>query len=752
MTGRFANIIVDISHEKVDRPFQYRIPEALKGQLEVGMAVMIPCGMGNKRIKGYVMEITDRAEYDEHKLKAVDSIVKDGVSAQSDSMKLAGWIRENYGSTMIAALKTVLPVKRKLKQVVRKTIVCKVDTDTAAASAEEFAKKHQNAKARLMHELARQPALPHTLVTGKLNVTAQTIQALEKAGFIEVQAEGTYRKVLPENIAAINNWQKKQLSEHQRAIVDSIMQDFKADVRRTYLIHGVTGSGKTEVYMELIEQMMDEGRQAIMLIPEIALTYQTLVRFYRRFGDRVSVMNSRLSAGERSDQYERAARGDIDIMIGPRSALFTPFERLGLVIIDEEHESSYKSESMPKYHAREVAGELCRMKNASLVLGSATPSIESYYRAKMGSIKLFTLKERLAGGQLPQVYVEDLRSELKSGNRSIFSRRLYGLINDRLKKGEQTILFINRRGYAGFVSCRACGHVMKCPHCDVSLSEHTDRYRNMSRLVCHYCGFSMQGVTNCPQCGSKYILGFRAGTQQIEELLHREFPSARVLRMDADTTKSKDSYEQILSQFANEEADILVGTQMIVKGHDFAKVTLVGILAADMSLHAGDYRAGERTFQLLTQAAGRAGRSTLPGEVVIQTYQPEHYAVVHAANQDYERFFAEEIAYRDLMMYPPVAHMMAVLVLSDDEKAGAVQAQALAARVKQQFDDKRLVMIGPTEACIGKINDVYRYIFYIKHREYQILTAVKDALEQTIHAMQWNTDSVQFDFDPMNTY
>ncbi len=752
MTGRFANIIVDISHEKVDRPFQYRIPEALMGQLEVGMAVMIPFGLGNKRIKGYVMEITDRAEYDEHKLKAVDSIVKDGVSAQSDSMKLAGWIRENYGSTMIAALKTVLPVKRKLKQVVRKTIVCKVDTDTAAASAEEFAQKHQNAKARLMHELARQPALPHTLVTGKLNVTAQTIQALEKAGFIEVQAEGTYRKVLPENIAAINNWQKKQLSEHQRAIVDSIMQDFKADVRRTYLIHGVTGSGKTEVYMELIEQMMDEGRQAIMLIPEIALTYQTLVRFYRRFGDRVSVMNSRLSAGERSDQYERAARGDIDIMIGPRSALFTPFERLGLVIIDEEHESSYKSESMPKYHAREVAGELCRMKNASLVLGSATPSIESYYRAKMGSIKLFTLKERLAGGQLPQVYVEDLRSELKSGNRSIFSRRLYGLINDRLKKGEQTILFLNRRGYAGFVSCRACGHVMKCPHCDVSLSEHTDRYRNMSRLVCHYCGFSMQGVTNCPQCGSKYILGFRAGTQQIEELLHREFPSARVLRMDADTTKSKDSYEQILSQFANEEADILVGTQMIVKGHDFAKVTLVGILAADMSLHAGDYRAGERTFQLLTQAAGRAGRSTLPGEVVIQTYQPEHYAVVHAANQDYEHFFAEEIAYRDLMMYPPVAHMMAVLVLSDDEKAGAVQAQALAARVKQQFDDKRLVMIGPTEACIGKINDVYRYIFYIKHREYQILTAVKDALEQTIHAMQWNTDSVQFDFDPMNTY
>lgn len=545
--------------------------------------------------------------------------------------------------------------------------------------------------------------------------------------------------------------EEKQLSESQSAIVNSIVEDFRAGVRNTYLIHGVTGSGKTEVYMELIEQMIGMGRQAIMLIPEIALTYQTLVRFYRRFGEKVSVMNSRLSAGERSDQYERAARGDIDIMIGPRSALFTPFERLGLVIIDEEHENSYKSESMPKYHAREVAGELCRIKNASLVLGSATPSIESYYRVKKGEISLFTLKERLAGGQLPKVYVEDLRNELKSGNRSIFSRRLYSLIADRLQKGEQTILFLNRRGYAGFVSCRACGHVMKCPHCDVSLSEHTDRFRN-SKLVCHYCGYMTPGVTNCPQCGSKYILGFRAGTQQIEELLHKEFPMARVLRMDADTTRTKNSYERILSQFANEGADILVGTQMIVKGHDFAKVTLVGILAADMSLHTGDYRAGERTFQLLTQAAGRAGRSTLPGEVVIQTYQPEHYAVVHAANQDYEHFYADEIAYRDLMMYPPVAHMMAVLVLSDNEKAGAEQARMLAEQAKQQFGDQRLVLIGPTEACIGKINDIYRYIFYIKHREYQVLTAVKDALEQTIHAMKWNADSVQFDFDPMNNY
>lgn len=755
MTGRFANIIVDISHEKVDRPFQYRIPDTLLGKLEVGMAVMIPFGLGNKRIKGYVMEITDQAQYAEEKLKMVDSVVEGGISAQGDSLRLAWWIRENYGSTMIAALKTVLPVKRKVKQVVKKTIVRKVGADAAAAKAAEFEAKHQGAKARLMQELAAQPALPQLLVTGKLHISSQTIQSLCKADLIEVKAEETYRSALPQTLSGADGWkrkEKRQLSENQGKIVDSILADFRAGVYRTYLLHGVTGSGKTEVYMELIQQVIAEGRQAIVLIPEIALTYQTLVRFYQRFGDRVSVMNSRLSAGERSDQYERAARGDIDIMIGPRSALFTPFVRLGLVIMDEEHEGSYKSEGMPKYHAREVAGELCRMKGASLVLGSATPSIESYYRAVKGEIQMFVLRERLAGGQLPRVYVEDLRSELKSGNRSIFSRRLQGLIGDRLKKGEQTMLFINRRGYAGFVSCRACGHVMKCPHCDVSLSEHADRSRRISRLVCHYCGYEVPGVTGCPACGSKYILGFRAGTQQIEELLHREFPAARVLRMDADTTRSKDSYEQILSQFAGGEADILVGTQMIVKGHDFARVTLVGILAADMSLHAGDYRAGERTFQLLTQAAGRAGRGVLPGEVVIQTYQPEHYAVVHAADQDYEGFYREEISYRELMMYPPVAHMMAVLVLSEEEQAGAGRAGKLVEQTKQQFADRRPVVVGPTEASIGKINDVYRFVFYIKHREYQVLTDIRDALEQTIHAMRWNADSVQFDFDPMNSY
>ena len=681
MTGRFANIIVDISHEKVDRPFQYLIPDELRGQLEVGMAVMIPFGRGNKLIKGYVMEITDKPEFEMEKLKAIDSIVQGGISAQADNIRLAWWIKENYGSTMIAALKTVLPVKQKIKPVIKKTVCSLVDSETALNKSLEFEAKHQTAKARLMKELSLNNSISQQLITGKLNVTTKTISALEQAGLVKVTEESHYRSALPKQLD--DRWQqtdKKILSKEQQEIVDSIANDYDNGIRNSYLLHGVTGSGKTEVYMELIEHIVACGKQAIVLIPEIALTYQTLMRFYQRFGDRVSVMNSKLSQGERSDQYDRAAKGDIDIMIGPRSALFTPFSHLGLIIIDEEHEASYKSETMPKYHARDVAAKICRMKGASLLLGSATPSLEAYYKAKSGEIGLFKLNNRLVGGELPSVYITDLREELKQGNRSIFSRKLHELLQDRLDKGQQSMLFINRRGYAGFVSCRACGHVMKCPHCDVSLSEH-----NNGKLVCHYCGYEIPRVTKCPSCGSKYILGFRAGTQQIEELLHKEFPNARVLRMDADTTRNKDSYEQILSQFANEEADILVGTQMIVKGHDFPKVTLVGILAADMSLHAADYRAAERTFQLLTQAAGRAGRGKLAGEVVIQTYQPENYAVIHAANQDYEGFYEEEISYRELMLYPPVANMMGVLVMSEDELTGIEHAKELSDNLKSLY-------------------------------------------------------------------
>ncbi len=742
MKELYADIIVDISHEKLDRPFQYRVPEKMRGILEAGMCVTVPFGNGNKLIKGYCVALSDKCNFDPARTKDIVAIVKNGVGVEDKLIALAGFIRRSYGSTMIQALKTVLPAKQSVKKLEHRTVERVMSREELISLLGESERKKQTAKARVLRELLEQPSIPYEWITGKLNVSGPTVKSLEKAGALRIVSTDSYRNPVKLTESAEC---KKSLSEAQQHIVDSILSEYEEGIRGTYLIHGITGSGKTEVYMELIEQVIKKGKQAIVLIPEIALTYQTLLRFYKRFGDRVSVMNSTLSPGEKYDQCERAKNGEIDVIIGPRSALFTPFPDIGLIVIDEEHEGSYKSEGTPKYHARETALEVARLHGASVVLGSATPSLEAYYRAEKGDYKLFTLTERLTGGTLPDVSIVDLRQELKEGNRSIFSRRLQELLADRLNKGQQSILFINRRGYAGFISCRSCGHVMKCPHCDVSLSEHKG-----GSLVCHYCGYSEYKPVKCPECGSKYISGFRAGTQQIEEKLKELFPGVRTLRMDADTTKTKDSYEQILSAFANEEADVLIGTQMIVKGHDFPKVTLVGVLAADLSLSVGDYRCSERTFQLLTQAVGRAGRGREPGEAVIQTYQPEHYAVVHAANQDYESFYEEEILYRELSGYPPAAHMLAVQIFAKMEESGKVLAKRLADVVKSM--GLQIQVMGPSSAAIGKINDIFRFVFYVKSENYDTLIQIKDVLEEKWKEWQPKWESVQFDFDPMNSF
>ncbi len=745
--GKFANIIIDISHEKVDRPFQYKIPEELLGKLEAGMCVQVPFGMGNRLRQGYVVEITDKAEFPEEKLKPVAAIVTGSMPVEADAVRLAAWMKETYGSTMITALKTVLPVKQAMKPKEKKKITRLMTAEETTSLLGEAIRKHQTAKARLLSELCKEPVLPYELVTGKLNVASPTIKSLASQGVISIESESYYRnpvKLETERDAG------KALSEEQKLVKDTVLAQYDEGKRGTYLIHGITGSGKTEVYLSLIQGMIERGKQCIVLIPEIALTYQTLLRFYKRFGDRVSVMNSTLSAGEKFDQCERARKGELDVIIGPRSALFVPFPNLGMIVMDEEHEPSYKSESMPKYHAREVAEHLAKMKGADLVLGSATPSLEAYHRAEKGEYQLFTLTRRLTGGSLPEVNIVDLREELRQGNRSIFSRKLQELMEERLLKKEQTILFLNRRGYAGFVSCRACGYVMKCPHCDVSLSQHLGR-----KMVCHYCGYETVQPEKCPSCSSPYILGFKAGTQQIEEQLYKRFPGMKVLRMDADTTRNKDSYEKILTAFSSGEADVLVGTQMIVKGHDFPNVTLVGVLAADLSLNDHDYRAGERTFQLLTQAAGRAGRGEKPGEVVIQTYRPEHYSVVRAASQDYVAFYEEEMVYRELGDYPPASHMMAMLVTAADEKRGEALATAvagLAEEEKNREEGAGLRIIGPAKASIGKVNDIYRFVVYCKSADYEKLISVKNRVEQYVSGRELKQEAVQFDFNPIDSY
>lgn len=741
----YANIIIDITHEKLDKIFQYRIPSELEGVLQVGTEVIVPFGRGNREMKGYIVGFSETTDYDLSKVKNILRKAPDSMEIESRLVALAAWMKEHYGGTMIQSLKTVLPIKKQEKIRQKRKVRLLLSEEEGKAKLDLFLHKNQKARARVLAGLLDQPEQDYELITKKLNVPLSVLRSLEEQGILVIESEEVFRNPIRHKVK-----ERKEVSytEEQSHAIETFWEDYQKGQRNTYLVYGVTGSGKTEVYMEMISRVVEEGKQAIVLIPEIALTYQTVLRFYGRFGNRVSILNSRLSAGERSDQMERVKRGEVDVMIGPRSALFTPFSNLGLIVIDEEHENTYKSEQVPRYHARETAVARAQMEGASVVLGSATPSLEAFYRCQTGEYKLLELRKRATSQTLPEVYTIDMREELKKGNRSIISEKLKEMMEDRLAKKQQIILFLNRRGYAGFVSCRSCGYVVKCPHCDVSLSSHKG-----GKLVCHYCGYEEKMIDRCPSCGSTYIGGFKAGTQQIEELVQKEFPQARVLRMDMDTTKNKDGHEAILSAFSNEEADILIGTQMIVKGHDFPGVTLVGILAADMSLYANDYQAGERTFQLLTQAAGRAGRGREKGEVVIQTYSPEHYSIQKASEQDYEGFYEEEMNYRDLMGYPPVSQLLAVLMTGEDEKHLELAAGYLKEFALRIDKKKEMSVIGPASPFVGKVNDVYRKILYIKCEDYRRLIDAKNLLEQYIEINKgFQSLRIQFDFNPMKTF
>ena len=739
----YADIIIDITHEKLDKVFQYRIPSELEGILEVGTEVIVPFGRGNKETGGYVIGFSETADYDEDKIKFILRRAEDKRAIESKLVALAAWMKESYGGTMIQALRTVLPIKKQEKIKKKRTVRLLLSEEEGRERLDIFLHKNQKARARVVAGLLDQPCQDYELLTKKLHVTLAVLRAMEEQGILLIESQDALRNPL-----CYRRTEEKEtiLTKEQEQAVSVFAQDYENGYRNTYLVYGVTGSGKTEVYMQMIRHVVESGKQAIVLIPEIALTYQTVLRFYNRFGNRVSILNSRLSQGERSDQMERVKRGEVDVMIGPRSALFTPFENLGLIVIDEEHETTYKSEQVPRYHARETAIRRAKLEGASVVLGSATPSLEAFYRCRLGEYTLLELKNRATAQSLPEVYTVDMREELKHGNRSIISDRLKEMIEDRLQKRQQIMLFLNRRGYAGFVSCRECGYVVKCPHCDVALSAHKN-----GKLVCHYCGYERPSMTSCPECGSHYIGGFRAGTQQIEELVTKMFPAARVLRMDMDTTKKKDSHEKILSAFAAEEADILIGTQMIVKGHDFPQVTLVGILAADMSLYSNHYQSAERTFQLLSQACGRAGRGREKGEVVIQTYNPEHYSIQTAARQDYESFYEEEMNYRMLMGYPPAEELLAIWMTGQSEEHLKVAAGYLKEFTERINREGRLTVIGPAAPYVSKVNDQYRQIIYVKSEDYELLVRTKDLLEQYIDMNRgFNQLRIQFDFNPLN--
>ena len=744
LAQQYAEIIIDISTQALDRIFTYSVPVHLQDSVTVGCQVTIPFGASNRVRKGYVMGLKEEPGYDAAKVKEIVSIEQDASLVEGQLLKLASWMKEQYGSTLIQALMTVLPAKDRLSVKQERIFRLVPEREQIIEYIAECDRKHHVAKSRMLQALLQKPTMTKSELNQQFHITESTIRSLLQENIIAETKERTFRNPMEAETGVLP---VHELNEEQRKAFHIFQQNYDAGDMRTYLLKGVTGSGKTEVYLAMIEHILKQKKQAIVLIPEIALTYQTVRRFANRFGDQVTLIHSRLSKGEKQDQLERARNGQVQVVIGPRSALFVPFQNLGLIIIDEEHEPSYKSETSPKYHTRETAIERARLAGASVVLGSATPSVESYQQALDGKYVLLSIKNRTAGSRLPAVQIVDMRRELAQHNFSMFSDPLRNLIKRGLERREQSILFINRRGYASFVSCRKCGYVVKCSHCDVSLKLH-----GKDTLKCHYCGYEARTPKVCPECGSNYIRSFGTGTEKVEEQLKKEFPHARIMRMDADTTRKKGSHEQLVRAFANQEADILVGTQMIVKGHDFANVTLVGALAADLSLFEHDFRSSERTFDLLTQAAGRAGRGDKEGNVVIQTYQPEQYSIVTAASQNYEHFFSQEASYRKLMKYPPYSHMLAIFMAAIKESELQLEADRIAKRI-QQSAPSDLAVIGPSEASVYKVNDFYRKVIYLKHTDYQQLVYQKNLLEQYIHSEQFMTKTrIYFDFNPMTMY
>lgn len=739
----YIDVIVDISVNSLDRIFQYRVPEKLLDAVTVGCQVNVPFGSGNRRRQAYVIGVDTVLVYDASKIKDILGVTK-APAATGQLIALADWMHERYGCTMAQALKTVLPVKKSVKEV-KRTAYFLADREGAQQLLEKSRKsRREKARVRLLEAMLKEGCMSKETVTGVLQISASTMKSILQTGVIREETSQVYRNPVSQRL---DGWQEVCLNDEQMNAVASIWQNAAicrehwSREQGMHLLYGITGSGKTEVYMALMEKVLNEGRQIIVLIPEISLTLQTVSRFYARFGSQIAVMNSRLSAGERYDQYMRAKRGEASIMIGPRSALFTPFDRLGLIIIDEEHESAYQSEIVPRYQAAEVAARRAEMSGALVVLGSATPSVAVYQKAREGMIGLHRLTQRArTGSRLPDVKVVDLREEFRMKNRGILSQSLHEAMDACLKRGDQMMLFLNRRGYAGFVSCRSCGYVVKCRHCDVSMTVH-----HHTLLKCHYCGSEQPMPRVCPSCGSPYIAGFGVGTQKVEEFVQKEFPEARILRMDRDTTSGKDDMGRILQTFSEGGADILIGTQMIVKGHDFANVTLVGILAADLSLFAGDYQSSERTFQLLTQAAGRAGRGDRPGEVIIQTYQPEHYCIQTAAAQDYDSFYSQEIRFRQMLHYPPDRQMMVMLAEGEHDQQTGQAVQKLR-EIAGEADFEAVEFIGPSRAGIAKAKDMYRYTMYMKHQDIKELMRLRDFLEGYLKWSQ-QFSNIYFTFD-----
>ena len=732
----YAKVIVDIAHTEVDRLFSYRIPEDM--ELCAGQRILVPFGAGNRPTEGFVLALENTVGDTKHQIKSVIRALEGYSALSGEQLELAYWIRDNYHCVLAEALRLMIPAELRGGRVKEKSIRIvmlapdKEPEDMLAAIRKKNG-DYRAPKQGAVLELLMQCKKPMGVrdLCGFIPGAGNAIQALLQKGFLREQGHECFRDPFA-GMGRICQSMPKLLSESQRQAFDALCEGL--DKRSgTFLLHGVTGSGKTEVYMQSIAKVIGEGGTAIVLVPEIALTPQTVERFRNRFGNRVAVLHSRLSAGERYDEWRRIRSGAVSVVIGARSAVFAPLADLRLIVIDEEHELSYVSEITPRYNAIETAAKRCKLNGAVLLLGSATPSLLSYYRALRGRYTLLTLPQRINDHPMPEVQIVDMRSEFMNGNTSIFSGVLQERLQACMRSGEQAILFINRRGYSTFVSCRGCGYVFKCPHCDVSLTFH----KHDEKLKCHYCGYEQRLPKLCPSCGKPYIKYFGVGTQQVEEALHKQFPGLSCLRMDMDTTQGKNAHYDILHRFTGGEAQVLIGTQMVAKGLDIPNVTLVGVIAADATLHIPDYRSAERTFQLTTQVAGRAGRADKPGFVVIQSYSPEHPAITLAAVHDYPAFYAQEIAMRRNGMFPPFSVFARLLFLGEDASVLCAAAEQCAKELRPALheaicqtggDVRELLMLYASPAPIARRQGLFRYQVLIKLARTKSTQSAMDAL------------------------
>lgn len=731
----YAQVIIKTINQSIDKIFEYNIPDEFQN-ISLGTRVKVPFGRGNKLIEGYIVGFCGNTDFDKNKIKSINSICDSYPVFTPETIELAKWMKEKYYCTLTECLQCIMPSSKSLDMKSKVKYVKLVDIPTDYINKTRF-----EAQKKILNFLKLNSKVELKQLKSVLNISDSPIKTLNKNGLIEIVEE--YRN----EYSSFNLSAPLTPTSEQKFAVESIKEAINLEITKTFLLHGVTGSGKTEVYLQLIDIVLKKGKQAIVLVPEISLTPQTVSRFENRFGSIIALTHSRMSDSERITQWNRARTGEAKIMIGPRSAIFTPFENLGIIIIDEEHESTYKSETSPKYHAREVAQKRCELTNSVLVLGSATPSLETYYRTSNNDIVLIKMKQRAMNSQLPKINIVDMRQELADGNFNIFSQKLAQAIKNNLYKKEQTILFLNRRGHSTFISCRKCGYVAKCNDCNLPYTYHQD----INKLSCHYCGKQIDILTICPECGSKYVKYFGIGTQKVENEIKRLFPEATVARMDTDTTTKRNSHALILKDFSDGKTDILIGTQMIAKGHDFPKVTLVGVIAADLSLNMDDFRAGEITFQLLTQVSGRAGRAELMGEVFIQTYNPESYVIALSKTQDYEKFYEQEIAMRQIMKYPPFSNIFIFVISGENEKSVIDGSYRLISVLNYYNRKGKFELLGPTPARVSKIRKLYRWKIIIKCDEEQRLKiyALYCLDKFKANGFYTNDVSIQLNMNPM---